>query len=72
MTAEVIDFKPEHSAEPPESTCSFCGIPKSKAIGAFLVNGLNANICAACVDQIRKTLNPEPNELIEPEEDGAA
>lgn len=66
MTAEIIDFIPENKSSESESACSFCGIPKSIAIGGFLVNGLNANICAACVDQIRRTLNPEPNESIEP------
>jgi hypothetical protein len=32
------------------------------AFGAFLVNGLNANICAECVNKMRQTLNPEPDE----------
>ena len=62
MNAEIIGFETEYKGEAPESTCSFCGIPKHKAFGAFLVNGPSANICAECVDKMRKTLNPEPDE----------
>jgi hypothetical protein len=65
MTAEIIEFDAGEEAHTPEISCSFCGVPKSKAFGAFLVNGLNANICAVCVDKIRKTLNPEKEEVEE-------
>jgi len=69
MTAEIIEFDAGENTPAPEISCSFCGVPKSKAFGSFLVNGLNANICATCVDAMRKMLNPEPTEI---EEDGAA
>jgi len=69
MTAEIIEFDAGENTPTPEISCSFCGVPKSKAFGSFLVNGLNANICATCVDTMRKTLNPEPAEI---EKDGAA
>jgi hypothetical protein len=62
MTAEIVEFETEHKGEAPEPVCSFCGVPKSKAFGAFLVNGLNANICAECVNKMRQALNPEPDE----------
>ena len=62
MSAEIIDFMPEQVEDVPESKCSFCGVKKHNAFGGFLVNGLNASICATCVDKIRRTLNPEPNE----------
>lgn len=70
MTAEIIEVNIEQKHDTPEMTCSFCGVPKSKAFGGFLVNGLNANICATCVDTMRKTLNPEPEEV--EMDDGAA
>lgn len=72
MTAEIIEFDAGEGAHTPEISCSFCGVPKSKAFGAFLVNGLNANICAVCVDKIRKALSPETEEAIEEIPDGAA
>jgi hypothetical protein len=74
MAAEIIEFDAGEEAYTPEISCSFCGIPKSKAFGGFLVNGLEANICAVCVDKIRKALNPEKGEVVAIEEipDGAA
>lgn len=69
MTAEIIEFDAGEEAYTSEISCSFCGVPKSKAFGGFLVNGLEANICAVCVDKIRKALNPESEEEIP---DGAA
>ena len=63
MTAEIIEFKPEQVEDVPETKCSFCNVKKHDAFGGFLVNGLNASICATCVDKIRRTLNPdEPDE----------
>ena len=70
MTAEIIEVNIEQKHETSEIACSFCGVPKSKAFGSFLVNGLNANICATCVDTMRKTLNPAPEEV--EMDDGAA
>ena len=72
MTAEIVEFDAGEESHTPEISCSFCGTPKSKTFGAFLVNGLNANICAVCVDKIRKTLNPEKEEEIEEIPDGVA
>lgn len=69
MTADIVEivFPEDKDKTPPELTCSFCGVPKSKAFGKFLVDGLDARICVACVRLIRSTLNPEPDEP-----DGAA
>jgi hypothetical protein len=62
MTAEIIEFIPEQIGDVPEDKCSFCGVRKNDAFGNFLVHGLNAKICAVCVDNIRKTLTPQPDE----------
>ena len=69
MTAEVFEFSPENKFEDTEEMhCSFCGVPKSKAFRGFLVHGPAADICAECVNEIRKVLNPAPEEIT----DGAA
>lgn len=40
-------FKPPENRKP-EPCCSFCGVSKTEAVGQFLVNGLNANVCVVC------------------------
>ena len=63
MTAEINEFETKNKFEDTdEMHCSFCGVPKSKAFRGFLIHGPNANICAECVNEMRKTLNPEPDE----------